>query len=301
MSNGRCVYVAQAGLEDVLHAELGPKAQRMGRLFIADQRTSYWAQNVWYEAKEFKFNSISEAANHLRGIQRNWWLHPNVKHRRAQLIQDALPPIRPKPIEFLSELPKLPLGSWTLLDENTMLYSNRCSSLFPEGEVAFIENKADPPSRAYLKLWEFFTLERAWPIAGERVIDVGSSPGGWTWVLDQLGASVLSVDKAPLTVKTSERVEYLSESAFALEPRKVDWFFSDIICYPERLLELVTRWLAFSPRFVCTIKFQGPTNNAIVAEFLKIPGSKVTHLSANKHELTWFRVPNCNHTASCLD
>ena len=277
-------------MEDILHAELGSNAKRTGRLFIAKPQVSYWAQNIWYDAQEFEFKSISEAAKHLRGIQRNWWLHANVKHRRAQLIQDALPPIKAKPIEFLSELPKLPLGSWTLLDENSMLYASKCSSLFPEGEVVFRENKTGPPSRAYLKLWELFTLERSWPKAGEQVIDMGSSPGGWTWVLDELGASVLSVDKAPLTIKTSERVEFISESAFALAPRKVDWFFSDIICYPERLLELVMRWLDYSRRFVCTIKFQGPTNNAIVSEFLKVPGSKVIHLSANKHELTWYKL-----------
>jgi 23S rRNA (cytidine2498-2'-O)-methyltransferase len=179
------------------------------------------------------------------------------------------------------------MGSWTLKDESTMLYSAKCSSLFPDGEVQFEENKTDPPSRAYLKLWETFTLEQKQPWPGEHCVDLGSSPGGWTWVLDQLGTTVTSVDKAPLSVKTSERVQYFEESAFAMEPQKVDWLFSDIICYPERLLQLVNKWLPLAKNFVCTIKFQGPTDFEIVEQFLKTPGSKVRHLSHNKHELTW--------------
>ena len=285
------IFVAQAGTEEILHDELSRATERQGRLFFSETKSeSYWAQNIWHDVVEFKFQSISEAAKHLRSIQRNWWLHSTIKHRRAQLIQDQLPSLKIKALKFPSPLPMLPLGSWTLKDEGTMLYSARCSSLFPDGEVQFEENKVDPPSRAYLKLWEFFTLTQTSPRAGDRVMDMGSSPGGWTWVLDQLGASVVSVDKAPLTVKTSSRVEFIDESAFALEPRPVDWFFSDIICYPERLLQLVLKWEKFSPRFVCTIKFQGPTNNSAVAEFLKISGSRVLHLSANKHELTWYRL-----------
>src|SRR6516162_156805 len=114
---------------------------------------------MWLNPRKFSFQSISEAANHLRAIQRNWWLHSVGTHRRAKLIQEQLPPLKPKPLTFPSKLPAAPLGSFTLLDENTMLYSAECSSPFPDGEVEFVENKTDPPSRAYLKLWELFTLE----------------------------------------------------------------------------------------------------------------------------------------------
>jgi len=176
-----------------------------------------------------------------------------------------------------------------------MLYSSHCTSAFPDGEVEFVENKTDPPSRAYLKLWEFFTLTGRLPKPGERCLDLGSSPGGWTWVLDQLGANVISVDKAPLasTTKFSSRVDYRGESAFALFPEeigKVDWLFSDIICYPDRLLDLVNRWKDAATNMVCTIKFQGPTDYKALNAFLEIPGSSVRHLYNNKHELTWSRL-----------
>jgi 23S rRNA (cytidine2498-2'-O)-methyltransferase len=282
------IAVAPRGLEEVLANELGP-VEHEGRLFFCGDRTPYFAQNLWLDVQEFKFKSISEAAKHLRAIQRNWWLHPYMARGRAKLIQDQLPPLKPKPVKFPSELPKQPMGSWTLSDENTMLYSAQCSSPFADGEVEFEENKTDPPSRAYLKLWETFTLEERRPGPGETAIDMGSSPGGWTWVLDQLGCDVISVDKAPLTIETSRRVKFIEESAFALEPRQVDWFFSDIICYPDRLLKLIERWRPFTKNFVCTIKFQGPTDFDAVGEFLKIQGSRVRHLHANKHELTWIK------------
>ena len=62
---------------------------------------------------------------------------------------------------------------------------------------------AAPPNRAYLKLWEALTLaanmpDGRMPRPGELCLDLGSSPGGWSWVLQKLGARVISVDKAPL-------------------------------------------------------------------------------------------------------
>ncbi|MBX3020451.1 MAG: hypothetical protein KF799_02140 [Bdellovibrionales bacterium] len=291
------IHLAPPGLEAVLREELGSRQlEQHGRLFFADDGPAvYFAQNSWLDVQRFEFQSISEAAKRLREIQRNWWLHSLNAHRRAQLIREALPPLKAKPVSFPSFAPKAPLGSWTLLDEKTMLYSARCTSPYPDGEVEFNENKMEPPSRAYLKLWEFFNLVGTHPEKGARTLDLGSSPGGWTWVLDQLGARVMSVDKAPLSEHTpfSDKVIYKSESAFALDPKSVghvDWLFSDIICYPERLLELVKRWEPIAKNMVCTIKFQGPTDFKVIDEFLKISGSTVRHLFNNKHELTWSRL-----------
>jgi 23S rRNA (cytidine2498-2'-O)-methyltransferase len=88
-------------------------------------------------------------------------------------------------------------------------------------------------------------------------------------------------------------VDWRGESAFALEPESVgavDWLFSDIVCYPERLLRLVERWRASGlvKNFVCTIKFQGETDHDTAAAFAALPGARVQHLHHNKHELTLF-------------
>ena len=163
--------------------------------------------------------------------------------------------------------------------------------------MRFVEDRTGPPSRAYLKLWEALTLIGQRPGPGDVCLDLGSSPGGWSWALTRMGARVISVDKAPLdpTVAHLPGIEYRRESAFALDPISVgcvDWLFSDVVCYPARLLALVERWLEAGTcrRFVCTIKFQGATDHATAARFAAIPGSTLRHLFHNRHELTWIRL-----------
>ena len=114
--------------------------------------------------------------------------------------------------------------------------------------VRFHENKIDPPSRAYLKLWESFTLLPKRPGPGDLCLDLGSAPGGWTWVLASLGAQVFSIDKAPLAPQVDHMpgVSHCIGSGFALDPRHagaVDWLFSDMICYPDMLYEVICRWI----------------------------------------------------------
>jgi len=75
---------------------------------------------------------------------------------------------------------------------------------------------------------------------------------------------VLAVDRADLEpgVAAMPGVAVRRESAFGLAPEPVDWLFSDVIAYPNRLLALVQRWIAAgAPRhIVCTLKFQGATD-----------------------------------------
>jgi 23S rRNA (cytidine2498-2'-O)-methyltransferase len=63
----------------------------------------------------------------------------------------------------------------------------------------------------------------------------------------------------------------------------------DVACYPDRLYNLVTRWLAAGKvrRMICTIKLQGKTDFVAIERFKQIPDSQTLHLSQNKHELTW--------------
>lgn len=257
-------------------------------------RPAAWARNVWHDPQVHPIASIGDAARRLRAIQRNWHLHPIGHFRRAELIREKLPPVAARPLVFPDLPPAAPLGAWTLLDPGTMLAAPRCSSPVPDGEWRFVEDREAPPSRAYLKLWEALTRLGVRPGPGERCIDLGASPGGWTWVIAGTGASVIAVDKAPLapSVAAMPAVEWLGASAFSLDPAAhgpVDWLFSDVICYPARLLALVRRWLdaGAARNVVCTIKFQGETDHATAAAFAAIPGSRLMHLTQNKHELTW--------------
>ncbi|WP_255448410.1 SAM-dependent methyltransferase [Telmatospirillum sp. J64-1] len=294
------VYLAAEGFEAELIAELGEVRETRGRLVVADgpPRPAAWAQNVWLNPQLIPIASIKQGAKALRAIQRNWALYSFQLHRRAQLLQEQLPPIKPRPVVFPSDPPSAPLGSWTLWDENTILAASRCSSPWPHGEIHFAEDKQTPPNRAYLKLWEALTLTQLLggrrPAPGDRCLDLGACPGGWTWVLHELGAEVISVDKAPLDprIDALPRVTFRQDSAFALEPAAVgpiDWLCCDVICYPQRLLRMVERWLAAGTvrNFVCTLKFQGETDHETARAFAAIPGSHLVHLFHNKHELTW--------------
>jgi 23S rRNA (cytidine2498-2'-O)-methyltransferase len=252
-------------------------------------RAAAWAQNVWHDPVEIPFASVNDAARALRAIQRSWALYSTASHRRASLIAAKLPHLSRKPLGFPATLPTSPLGSWTLLDNERLLAAPRCSSPFPHGEVAFVEDKEGPPNRAYLKLWEALTLLGRHPGPGELCVDLGSSPGGWTWALARLGARVVSVDKAPLDPRVAPLAEFRRESAFGVEPFDVDWLLCDVVCYPRRLLALVERWLPHARNLVCTVKFQGRTDHAAAREFAAIEGSRLLHLFHNKHELTWMR------------
>jgi 23S rRNA (cytidine2498-2'-O)-methyltransferase len=293
-------YLAAAGYEDELDTELGRSGAAVvethGRLRISEGRPVHaaWAANIWWDAQRIPIESIGDAARKLRDRQRNWALYEPPEHRgRAELVADKLPYVAANPLELGEVAPDAPLGSWTLLDRDLVLAATECSNPFPDGEPAFVEDRHGPPSRAYLKLWEAFALLRRQPQSGERCLDLGAAPGGWTWLLARTGADVLAVDKAPLDpgVAGLANVTYDDGSAFALGPDDigpVDWWCSDVIAYPDRLLDLVERWLASGlvRNLVCTLKFQGTTDFAAVDRARALPGAQLFHLDNNKHELT---------------
>jgi 23S rRNA (cytidine2498-2'-O)-methyltransferase len=293
----RAAYLAPDGLEATLETELARAGRTVlawhGKLALSPEppMESMWALDVWTAPRDIPVVSIKSAASALRAMQRNWSHLPVDFHRRSALIAENLPPVKARPLVFPEKAPTAPLGAWTLLAPDRMLASPTKSSPFPGGAPHFVEDRVGPPSRAYLKLWEACTRIGAWPRPGETCLDLGASPGGWTWAIAKLGATVTAIDKAPLApnVAAMPGVTLRQGSAFAMEPERVDWLFSDIIAYPARLLELVQAWIAAgaAERIVCTIKFQGETDFAAAEAFAAIPGAKVMHLFHNKHELTF--------------
>ena len=259
----------------------------------------YWARTVMLEPFFLKFDSIGEAAGELKKLQRNWAPYQYTCFRRAQLIQEKLPYINLKERQFPVKIPDSPMGLYTLIDEHNLIASAKTNSTLPAGTLHFIEDHENPPSRAYLKIQESLTMANLLngtdlPGAGQRCFEAGACPGGWTWVLVGLGAEVYAVDRAPLadSLMKNPLVTFQAHDAFTLKPEelgKIDWVFSDVICYPERLLEWINKWLTFKPELnmICTIKMQGEINWPLIQQFADIPGSKIVHLNYNKHELTW--------------
>lgn len=303
-------YLAPPGflgelLDEVRHRGLCPAGSPdsapvvLGDLVLlpGEDRNLAWAQNTWPGLRLVQVASIRDAAESLKKLGRLWVKYPLACHRRSTLIQDQLRSVPSKPWPFPRDGAFPPLGSWAMVDQETLLASPACTSPFAHGLARFAEDHLAPPSRAYLKLWEFFTRMGVRPGPGELCLDLGASPGGWTWVLQGLSGRVLAVDKAALApeIAALPGVATRHESAFGLEPRsvgEVDWLFSDIICYPERLLGLIRRWLdsGLARNYVCSVKFQGATDWEVVDQLEQIPGSGIIHLSVNRHELTWYRL-----------
>jgi 23S rRNA (cytidine2498-2'-O)-methyltransferase len=290
-------YLAADGFEGALAEELERRGVTVsawhGRLALSLDPPAHaaWALDIWTDPREIEAPTIRASVDALRAMQRNWAAYSAGHHRRMALIQDRLPPVKAAPLVFPAPAPQSHLGGWTLLAPDRLLASPTKSSPFVNGECHFVEDHIGPPSRAYLKLWEALVRFGRWPQPGETCLDLGASPGGWTWVMASLGADVTAVDKAPLdpTVAVMPGVTERLDSAFGMTPEPVDWLFSDVIAYPDRLLTLVNRWIdaGAARHIVSTIKFQGPTDHDAAETFAAIPGGQVIHLSHNKHELTF--------------
>lgn len=292
-------YLAPLGLEDLFAERLAGKPHlRQERLFwgaIEDSLLNRFASNIWRELYEIEFDSISDCAKALTSLQRSWWPYMPAGSSRASYIQKALPHVGAKPVVF-SGKPTVypPLGSWRLLDDHRVLASPSCSSPRPNGEWIFAEDRAGPPNRAYLKLWEAFTRIGVAPQKGEICLDLGASPGGWTWVLHQMGAHVKAFDRSPLRADLMQAagVEFIEADAFRVDLSaypEASWLFCDVICYPEKLYEWVSTCVVPSSiqYAVCTLKFQGREHYGVIDSFAQIPNGWLGHLSQNKHELTW--------------
>jgi 23S rRNA (cytidine2498-2'-O)-methyltransferase len=298
MTIPKTAYLAPVGLEKLLIKELKNITAVHDRLIITSQELQicYWAQNIWLNPVLVPISSISNASEHLRALQRNWWPYAFDNFRRIKLIQEKLPFVSGKALDFLGPLPSALLGSFTLLDKNTLLMASTCSSVMPNGEYNFNEDKINPPSRAYLKLWELFTRFNFRPQKTDICIELGASPGGWTWVLAQLAQQVIAFDRSELDprIMALQQVNFKKQDAFSVnlaDYAEASWVFSDIICYPEKLYEFVSSLLQKYPekKYIFTIKFQGDDNAPIISRFARLPGQLV-HLSNNKHELTWFKI-----------
>lgn len=267
--------------------------------FKTDKIYPYWARCVMEEPFLVKFDSIGEAASELKKIQRNWAPYFYTCFRRGNLIQEKLPYINLKERKFPFSIPQSPMGLYTLIDEHTLIASAKTNSFLPAGYLPFVEDHENPPSRAYLKIQESLTMANLiygveFPHEGQKCFEAGACPGGWTWVLAGLGAQVHAVDRAELAPELMKNplIKFQAHDAFTLKPEdigQVDWVFSDVICYPERLLQWINTWLesGLTHNMICTIKMQGEIDWPLIQQFAEIPNSHILHLNYNKHELTW--------------
>jgi 23S rRNA (cytidine2498-2'-O)-methyltransferase len=108
------------------------------------------------------------------------------------------------------------------------------------------------PSRSTLKLDEafhFFPAKsgQADLTPGSTAIDLGASPGGWTYQLVRRGMNVIAIDNGPMdpALMRSGLVQHVRADGFSYKPsRPADWMVCDIVEQPIRIANLVGQWAA---------------------------------------------------------
>lgn len=125
------------------------------------------------------------------------------------------------------------------------------SALWPMG-IPRLKFPRQAPSRSTLKLeeaWHQFIPRGDWETRlapGMTAVDLGASPGGWTWQLVNRHMRVTAVDNGPMdpVLMESGLVEHLRVDGFAFRPRRpVDWMVCDIVEKPARNAALLETWI----------------------------------------------------------
>ncbi len=186
----------------------------------------------------------------------------------------------------------------------------RCVSPFPGGEWSAPEDRR-PPSRAYRKLAEALVqfpwlrtadASKLTIQAGDRCVDLGASPGGWSWLALERGASVVAVDRSPLREDLMQHpgLSFVQGDAFRFQPAaksgaRVDWLICDVIAFPDRILELLREWLERRRcrKFCVTVKFRGVEDYAALNQIKNMLNEcafdfAIRRLCENKNEATIF-------------
>jgi 23S rRNA (cytidine2498-2'-O)-methyltransferase len=170
-------------------------------------------------------------------------------------------------------------------------------STFPAGHIPHAVDK-EAPSRAFAKVVEAELRLGEQIQAGQTCVDLGASPGSWSYVALQRGARVTAVDRSPLRADLMRhpRLRFHQGDAFKFRPEHpVDWLLCDIIAAPQRSIDLLLEWLqaGLMRRFLVTIKFKGDAEYGLL-ETLKTQAPaacadfRLTRLCANKNEVSAF-------------
>ena len=126
------------------------------------------------------------------------------------------------------------------------------SAPWPMG-IPRLRMPSSSPSRSTLKLAEamqvfFDEREREKRFApGMTAVDLGASPGGWTWQLVQRHMIVTAVDNGAIDARLLDtgQVKHRREDGFHFRPAEpADWMVCDMVESPSRIARLAAQWVA---------------------------------------------------------
>ena len=275
---------------------------------IREQSVSQWAEKI-----------VAHAISNERLLATGWKLHvfdpktseTGEQYARARLVEERVMRIlKARRRSLLRALESHDASCGTLVqvlclskedgfisvttDTHRALYRS-CLSVHRAGYVHIRDDK-NPPSRAFKKLQEAEKIFGLSFSKGETAVDLGASPGGWTYVLNEAGLHITALDRSPLdpSLMTKTSVNWLKDNALTwTPPAPVSWLVCDVITTPENTRKILTSWITNSlcEKFCVTVKCQGaPAFDTIkdILFFLKdhcswFDAKQLTH---NKNELT---------------
>ena len=170
-------------------------------------------------------------------------------------------------------------------------------SSFAGGDVPLAVDK-QAPSRAFAKLVEAELRLGRRIAARDTCVDLGASPGSWTYVALRRGARITAVDRADLRedLMQHRNVRFERGDAFRFEPASpVDWLLCDVIASAERSAECLVEWLRrkWCRHFVVTLKVDHAGSDGVLARLKReLPDLTselgLLRLCANKKEVCAF-------------
>lgn len=171
----------------------------------------------------------------------------------------------------------------------------RCLSAFAGGLIP-LDDDPKPPSAAYKKVVEAMMLSGRAIKKGERCVDLGGCPGGWSFVALQRGAMVTAVDRSPLheDLMAHKRLTFVEGDAFKFAPATpVDWLLCDVIAFPTKSIALIDHWLSqgWCKNLIVTLKFKGSDDYPLLETckaMLERHGGDylIRRLNVNRNEVT---------------
>ncbi|MCB1173473.1 MAG: hypothetical protein KDK39_07910 [Leptospiraceae bacterium] len=284
-------------LQDLGHGFYLPGTCLENTTAAATPPTAWWALDSLIDARILEYSSIKDAARQLNQLERGWQNWSGLHYGRSELIKSHLKPARTaaagQPADDLTKHAEPGRPVFAVLDHQQLVYGRRHSNPFGI-DAPLAEDLPEAPSRAVYKLQEVFQRLQWQPTPDQKALEIGASPGGWTWFLARLDMQVDAWDRSPLRkdLLHMPAIRFRQGDAFKVQPgdiHPVEWFFSDLICEPERLWRYLQPWLYDSDcqHFVCTLKMKGQSDLRLLERFQSIPNSRIWNLYYNKHELTW--------------
>jgi len=149
----------------------------------------------------------------------------------------------------------------------------RGEKAYPGGALNLVLPES-APSRAWLKVEELVQRERTPIKIGDRVLEVGSSPGGMSKALLDRGCEVWGVDTGQMheNVLSNSQFHWVQKGVQSLTPSDLgsgyEWLVVDMNVRPETAVDQILRVLSFAERSLMGALLTLKVNDERAAEHL---------------------------------